>query len=61
MFDPKSKRVVVTRDVVFEEEKWEWNKSPVTGTGAGRNTLTAHYFTIKWVSTILVLVSAILA
>jgi hypothetical protein len=47
----KSKRVVVTRDVVFEEEKkWEWNKFSVTGTGAAGNTLTAHYFTIAGLS-----------
>ena len=51
MFDPKSKRVVVTRDVVFEEEKkWEWSKFPETETGSAGNTLTAHYFTIAGAS-----------
>ncbi|KAE8689063.1 hypothetical protein F3Y22_tig00110944pilonHSYRG00016 [Hibiscus syriacus] len=49
MFDPKSKRVVVTRDVVFEEEKkWEWSKFPETK--SAENTLTTHYFTIAGTS-----------
>jgi hypothetical protein len=28
LYDPTSKRIVVSRDVIFEEEKqWEWDKS----------------------------------
>ncbi|RVW63782.1 Retrovirus-related Pol polyprotein from transposon TNT 1-94 [Vitis vinifera] len=51
MFDPKSKRVMVTRDVVFEEEKkWEWSKFLETEIGSAGNTLTAHYFTIAGAS-----------
>lgn len=31
LFDPQSKRVVVSRDVVFEEEtKWSWNDKAIT-------------------------------
>ena len=28
MYDPVSKKIVISRDVVFEEkEKWNWNKT----------------------------------
>ena len=48
MFDPVTRRVLVSRDVVFEEEKkWEWNKVPVTKTWAAGNTLSAQYFTVE--------------
>ncbi|CAA0816053.1 Unknown protein [Striga hermonthica] len=48
VFDLVTRRVVVSRDVVFEEEKkWEWNKVPVKETRAVGNTTSQKYFTVE--------------
>lgn len=47
MFDPASRRVVVTRDAVFEEEKkWEWSRNPAAETQPVGDSFTVHYFSV---------------
>jgi hypothetical protein len=44
VYDPATRRVVVTRDVVFEEEKkWEWSKNPAEDTRPAGDMFTVHY------------------
>ncbi|KAG6741317.1 hypothetical protein POTOM_054550 [Populus tomentosa] len=47
MFDPKTKQVVVTRDVVFDEEKkWDWTDSSATESKPAKDIFTVLYFPV---------------
>lgn len=43
MVDPTTRRVVVTRDAVFDEEKWEQNKNPTLDTRSDGDMFVLHY------------------
>lgn len=45
LFDPKSQKIIVSRDVVFDESKgWDWNLTTKDQTGAGSFKITVGTF-----------------